>query len=201
MINKALFKQSCKANWVKWLSVTIATCTMLAIVIIVLGNLGINDIRDSLKDVFTQADQEAVLKENSVDSYDLYLTSVDGSNQIVVGIGQMFDSYDKAKEEYTELTGSAPTGDDLTLIQTQIVDGMLAEFGSLIANSGMTEEQFKTTIISFLNSYDSNPVVESFLISTVKSQMLPQMLPAQIGAMAKEQKLIGNVKHKKHTEN
>ena len=78
MINKALFKQSCKANWVKWLSVTIATCTMLAIVIIVLGNLGINDIRDSLKDVFTQADQEAVLKENSVDSYDLYLTSVDG---------------------------------------------------------------------------------------------------------------------------
>ena len=189
MINKALFKQSCKANWVKWLSVTIATCTMLAIVIIVLGNLGINDIRDSLKDVFTQADQEAVLKENSVDSYDLYLTAVDGSHQVVLGIGEMFDSYDKAKEDYTELTGSAPTGDDLTLIQTQIVDGMLAEFGSLIANSGMTEEQFKTTIISFLNSYDSNPVVESFLISTVKSQMLPQMLPAQIGAMAKEQKL------------
>ena len=189
MINKALFKQSCKANWVKWLSVTIATCTMLAIVIIVLGNLGINDIRDSLKDVFTQADQEAVLKENSVDSYDLYLTAVDGSHQVVLGIEEMFDSYDKAKEEYTELTGSAPTGDDLTLIQTQIVDGMLAEFGSLIANSGMTEEQFKTTIISFLNSYDTNPLVESFLISNVKSQMLPQMLPAQIGAMAKEQKL------------
>ena len=78
MINKALFKQSCKANWIKWLAVTLSTCIMLMIVIIVLGNLGINDIRDSLKDVFVQADQESYLKENAVDGYELYLTSVDG---------------------------------------------------------------------------------------------------------------------------
>ena len=68
MINKALFKQSCKANWVKWLSVTLSTCIMLAIVIIVLGNLSINEIRDSLKNVFVQADQEAYIKENAIDT-------------------------------------------------------------------------------------------------------------------------------------
>ena len=44
MFSKALFKQTMKANWVKWVAVTVATCVMLAIVIIVLGNLGINDI-------------------------------------------------------------------------------------------------------------------------------------------------------------
>lgn len=55
MFSKALFKQSMKANWVKWLCVTVATCVMLAIVIIVLGSLAINDIRDSLKGVFTEA--------------------------------------------------------------------------------------------------------------------------------------------------
>ena len=72
-----------KANWVKWLSVTLATCVMLAIVIIVLGSLSINDIRDSLKNVFTQADQESVLKENAIDSYDAYLTTTDFENGIV----------------------------------------------------------------------------------------------------------------------
>ena len=84
MINRALFKQSCKANWVKWLSVTVATCAMLAIVIVVLGSLSINDIRNSLKEVFTQADQQAELKEDIIDSYDLYLTTVEGSHQIVL---------------------------------------------------------------------------------------------------------------------
>ena len=65
--SKALFKQSMKAHWVKWLMVTLSTCIMLAIIIVVLGNLGINNIRDSLKEVFVQADQESFLKENAVD--------------------------------------------------------------------------------------------------------------------------------------
>ena len=81
MLNKALFKQSCKANWIKWLCVTLSTCIMLAIVIIVLGNLSINDIRDSLKNVFVQANQEAYLKENTIDSYNLYLSTVEQYNQ------------------------------------------------------------------------------------------------------------------------
>ena len=82
MFSKALFKQSMKANWVKWLSATLSTCVMLAIVIIVLGNLGINNIRDSLKAVFTQADQQSYLKENVLDSYDIYLSSVELENTL-----------------------------------------------------------------------------------------------------------------------
>ncbi len=77
MFSKALFKQSMKANWVKWTCVTIATCVMLAIVIIVLGSLAIDNIRGSLKNVFQQANQEATLKESVVDSYELYLNTMD----------------------------------------------------------------------------------------------------------------------------
>ena len=80
MFSKALFKQSMKANWVKWTCVTVATCVMLAIVIIALGSLAIDNIRDSLKAVFQQADQESVLKTNAVDSYELYNTSVTFEN-------------------------------------------------------------------------------------------------------------------------
>ena len=198
MINKALFKQSCKANWVKWLSVTIATCTMLAIVIIVLGNLGINDIRDSLKDVFTQADQEAVLKENSVDSYDLYLTSVDGSNQIVVGIGQMFDSYDKAKEEYETATGSPATGDALVAIQTQIAQGMVSQFEGMLEGTGFTSEQLQALIVGQLAAYDSDPAAETNFINLIK-MFLPNMLPQQIASLAKEQALANGATEEEAT--
>lgn len=198
MINKALFKQSCKANWVKWLSVTIATCTMLAIVIIVLGNLGINDIRDSLKDVFTQADQEAVLKENSVDSYDLYLTSVDGSNQIVVGIGQMFDSYDNAKEEYETATGSPATGDALAAIQTQIAQGMVSQFEGMLEGTGFTSEQLQALIVGQLATYDSDPAAETNFINLIK-MFLPNMLPQQIASQAKEQALANGATEEEAT--
>lgn len=198
MINKALFKQSCKANWVKWLSVTIATCTMLAIVIIVLGNLGINDIRDSLKDVFTQADQEAVLKENSVDSYDLYLTSVDGSNQIVVGIGQMFDSYDNAKEEYETATGSPATGDALVAIQTQIAQGMVSQFEGMLEGTGFTSEQLQALIVGQLTAYDSDPAAETNFINLIK-MFLPNMLPQQIASQAKEQALANGATEEEAT--
>lgn len=198
MINKALFKQSCKANWVKWLSVTIATCTMLAIVIIVLGNLGINDIRDSLKDVFTQADQEAVLKENSVDSYDLYLTAVDGSHQVVLGIGEMFDSYDKAKEEYETATGSPATGEALSAIQTQIAQGMVSQFESMLEGTGFTSEQLQGLIVGQLAAYDSDPAAEGNLVGLIK-MFLPNMLPKQIASLAKEQALANGATEEEAT--
>ena len=108
MFSKALFKQSMKANWVKWVSVTLSTCVMLAIVIIVLGNLGINDIRDSLKDVFTQADQESYLKENAVDGYELYLTSIElegtlqslDTDMAQTAYGILINQYNTNKESY-----------------------------------------------------------------------------------------------------
>ncbi len=103
MLNKALFKQSCKANWIKWLCVTLSTCIMLAIVIIVLGNLSINDIRDSLKNVFVQANQEAYLKENTIDSYNLYLSTVEQYNQNVQlsnGVPVLINQYNNKIQEY-----------------------------------------------------------------------------------------------------
>lgn len=198
MINKALFKQSCKANWVKWLSVTIATCTMLAIVIIVLGNLGINDIRDSLKDVFTQADQEAVLKENSVDSYDLYLTAVDGSHQVVLGIGEMFDSYDKAKEEYETATGSPATGEALSAIQTQIAQGMVSQFEGMLEGTGFTSERLQALIVERLAAYDKDPAAETNFINLIK-MFFPNMLPQQIASQAKEQALANGATEEEAT--
>ncbi len=101
MISKPLFKQSMKANRGMWFFVTFITCSMLAILILVLGNLNIDQIRGSMSDVFiknsveSQAERQSMtyfhMSSNALDSYEsnvsnvktirdsyLYLTTVDG---------------------------------------------------------------------------------------------------------------------------
>ncbi len=137
MFSKALFKQSCKANWIKWLTVTIATCAMLAIVIIVLGNLGINDIRDSLKNIFVQADQESSLKENAVDSYDLYLTSIDAFSlldQSSSGLASLNTTFDTQVNYMEAQKGSALTREERNAVISAVTEsvlesGMFDQFG------------------------------------------------------------------------
>lgn len=173
--SKALFKQSMKANWVKWLSVTVATCVMLAIVIIVLGSLSINDIRDSLKGVFAQADQEAELKEGAIDSYDAYLNSVEFENGIVTLTGSPFwdgafvsikdeitEAYDNSKAGYELQNGVSAQGEDLTQIQLTTSNALAEQFfqmaGSMLGDA--TQDDLAQLIYILILTYENNP--ESF---------------------------------------
>lgn len=169
--SKALFKQSMKANWVKWVCVTVATCVMLAIVIIVLGSLAINDIRDSLKDVFTQADQESYLKENSVDSYEAYNLSIKFADTLeseglegYMGLawGMITSSYQQKINEYTTANGQAPTGEALVSIKEETVDELVATIKSLgdylpAEFQEMSDEELGQFIYIILMAYDDNP--------------------------------------------
>ena len=71
MISKPLFKQSCKANAVIWTFVTTITCFMLAIVILVLGNLNVNKIGGAMFDMFVKDAIETSVQEQSLTYYDL----------------------------------------------------------------------------------------------------------------------------------
>ena len=182
MINRALFKQSCKANWVKWLSVTVATCAMLAIVIVVLGSLSINDIRNSLKEVFTQADQQAELKEDIIDSYDLYLTTVEGSHQIVLvlEVGKIFDSYEEAKK------GTDGSEEQKAAIREVIASKAAAQFAPMLEGTGFNETVLKMALTNFLKQADADRDAAQ---ASLTSLMLKKILPGQIAEAAKEQKL------------
>lgn len=155
MFSKALFKQSCKANWIKWLTVTIATCAMLAIVIIVLGNLGINDIRDSLKNIFVQADQESALKENAVDSYDLYLSSVKGYESLeantnyILLLNTTFDS--------RVLKAESDKGSALSREERNVIIAALAEdYSGMLENFGLDEATARILITTYLTTYSED---------------------------------------------
>ena len=160
MFSKALFKQSMKANWIKWVSVTVSTCVMLAIVIIVLGNLAINDIRDSLKNVFVQANQESYLKENTVDSYQLYMTSLDSYNQIA-GYGPYISiitsNYNSKVQAHETEYGTTPTDEE----KQDYINQTSNELGGLATMIGKNPEEMKALISQLLNFYiQQNPQIE-----------------------------------------
>lgn len=69
MISNPLFKQSVKANFTRWLVVTVASCFIVAIVIMILGNLNVNEIRESMTSLFEDADTEAEIKSEAIDNY------------------------------------------------------------------------------------------------------------------------------------
>lgn len=178
--SKALFKQSMKANWVKWLCVTVATCVMLAIVIIVLGSLAINDIRDSLKDVFEQADQEGYLNENSVDSYEAYTLSVDFANQLDDPMLSMFagtaynmavSGYQEKIDAYTEANGQAPTGEALETIKEEAATEFITENESILAMLSMTDEEISQFLYIVYMTHDNNPTLDTTNNETVITEL------------------------------
>ena len=159
MLNKALFKQSCKANWIKWLCVTLSTSIMLAIVIIVLGNLSINDIRDSLKNVFVQANQEAYLKENTIDSYNLYLSTVEQYNQnaqLSNNVPGLIDQYNTEVQKYKSANeGVEPPYE----IKMQYVEEVAT--GASVMLPSQNPEIIKGYVTAILVYYIDNPTIAS----------------------------------------
>lgn len=174
MFSKALFKQSMKANWVKWTCVTVATCVMLAIVIIALGSLAIDNIRDSLKGVFQQADQESVLKSNSVDSYELYLTTaqfengvetisdLNGGFALTIMWNAVSSNYEENYQEFIDANaGTEPTEDDLVQIREQTVEDAFAQFEPFLGLIGgnMSESDVKQFLMITVLAYESDKTI------------------------------------------
>ncbi len=189
MFSKALFKQSMKANWVKWTCVTVATCVMLAIVIIALGSLAIDNIRDSLKAVFQQADQESVLKTNAVDSYELYNTSVTFENGVEtisdlyggVALTTMWNAvssnYEENYQEFVDANaGTEPTEDDLGQIREQTVEDAFTQFEPFLGLIGgnMSESDVKQFLMITVLAYESDKTISEAeaMVTAIESSFL-----------------------------
>lgn len=171
MISKPLFKQSCKANAVIWTFVTTITCFMLAIIILVLGNLNVNEIRSSMTDMFITDAIESTIKENSMSYYDLASKSLKSYNS----------NYDNLR----------------ALLQTQLDDTtkstIIANYNGLIA-SGSTDEEARAlitankdeqeaTAINTLISYYlamgedySNQTISAYVLNQIAQNIYEQIL-------------------------
>ena len=74
MFNKALFKQSCKANGIMWAIITFATCFMLACVMIISGNGNLTKLTGSMSSSIIESTVETTMEDRGLN---YYLISVD----------------------------------------------------------------------------------------------------------------------------
>ena len=172
MFSGALFKQSMKANWVKWTCVTVATCAMLAIVIIVLGSLAINDIRDSLKSVFQDAEMQSVVQENAIDGYTLsdqtlefentiqtnqYLTQDNATLINMIFWSNAVSGYDTAIDEL-EADGTLATEEEKEAVRAELTPSLAETFGGFLPMLGMemSDDQLLSFADCFLRAYDAD---------------------------------------------
>lgn len=142
MFSKPLFKQSCKANAGTWTFVTAITCFMLAIIIFVLGNLNVNEIRASMTDMFVKDAIETTIEEQSMTYFNLADNSLDNYQT----------NFDQLKYLLTVQFDDASKTTIITAYNTAITEGATDEQARAAITAGKTEEQ-KTAINTLLNYY------------------------------------------------
>lgn len=170
MISRPLFKQSCKANAGIWTFVTGVTCFMLAIIILVLGNLNVNGIRSSMTDMFVSDAIEAEVEKSSMTYFNMTNTALqsyeDNCNSLNNLLNVQLDSSTKVYmiNTYETLKSSG-------LSDNEIKEQM---------TSGADENTAKATI-TFINYYiacgdDYSSVISMYVLNNVADNIYNQLL-------------------------
>lgn len=76
MFNKALFKQSCKANGTMWAIITFAVCFMLACVMLISGNGNIGEVKNAIQDTIITKEIDAQMEKRALSYYDYSLNGL-----------------------------------------------------------------------------------------------------------------------------
>ncbi len=84
-----LFKESIKSNWLGWTITSVGNAILLIIVVMIMSTLNINGTKDSLTDMFSNADTEQTIKMGAISYYsefsqasETYLTVESAENGI-----------------------------------------------------------------------------------------------------------------------
>ena len=70
LFSKALFKQSCKANGLMWLIITVAVCFMLSCVMLISGTSNISSVKDGVQDTIIQELITSEIKKSAINVED-----------------------------------------------------------------------------------------------------------------------------------
>lgn len=173
MISKPLFKQSCKANATIWTFVTSITCAMLAVIILVLGNLNVSSIRDSMVDMFVRNTVESTITKQSMTYFNMTENALANYDDNVEKLDQLFNI--TMKDTRASITGAydALVNGEPAVTHEQAVQ--------MIAGSKEDASE-KEAIVTLLNyyavkgsNYDKNSISDYVLVSirdTIYNELL-----------------------------
>ncbi|MGN1222803.1 MAG: ABC transporter permease subunit [Christensenellales bacterium] len=172
MISKPLFKQSCKANATIWSFVTAITCAMLAIIILVLGNLNVSSIRNSMVDMFIEDSIESTIEKQSMTYFNMTENALmnydDKTDQLNYLLNEQMTN-----EQKTALAGTYDT------LKSQ---GMSHEEASITILSSLTDEQTKAVTKTFLDYYSkqgadySEPKISEFILFEIQDSVYKEII-------------------------
>lgn len=83
MFSKSLFKQSCKANGLMWIIITVAVCFMLSCVMLIAGKGDLGDTKVVVEDTIVKEELKAQTEGNSVTYFSLMEKTADAFDGIV----------------------------------------------------------------------------------------------------------------------
>ncbi len=126
MFSKALFKQSCKANGLMWLIITVAVCFMLGCVMLISGKSEIGEVKENIETTIIKETVESNMKKQSLNSYEIAISGVD-----------YFDSQ-FVKDFYVEVNKT----ENKTTYATKVQEAIAAGTDATTANAQAFQEAF-----------------------------------------------------------
>lgn len=71
MFSKSLFKQSCKANGVMWIIITVAVCFMLCCVMLISGNGSLGESKTVVEDAIVEGELNSQIQRRAINYYEI----------------------------------------------------------------------------------------------------------------------------------
>lgn len=180
MISKPLFKQSCKANATIWTFVTSITCAMLAVIILVLGNLNVSSIRDSMVDMFVKDTIESTITKQSMTYFNMTENSL--------------ENYDDNFEKLNNLLTKQMTSEQKATLAGNYdnckAQGLSHEEACTLILSGIVDEQTKVATQTFLDYYSkqgadySENKISEYVLFSIRDAIYDELLETEGQATA-----------------
>ena len=77
MFSKSLFKQSCKANGIMWIIITVAVCFMLCCVMLIAGNGSLGETKVAIENTVIKGELTSQTENRAINYYDLADSALD----------------------------------------------------------------------------------------------------------------------------
>jgi len=145
MFSKSLFKQSCKANGIMWIIITVAVCFMLSCVMLISGNGALGESKDAIQDTIIEGELTSQVQQRAINYYetaDAALEHFDG--KFVEAYGQ-------------ELTGGADAQTATVKAYAAAVADLQVYYANLAAQLGYEAESVEAQELQGIIFYVLNP--------------------------------------------
>lgn len=148
MFSKPLFKQSCKANGLMWAIVTIATCFMLACVMMVVGGGDLAAVKVSVTDTIikgevtsrlqTRAIGNYLVAENALEHFDGTILELSGKEEYSVPETEEVLAYLAA---YNAAVSAGKTPEEALAVADSVTDKVAVRACCAVLLAGGTQEE------------------------------------------------------------